>query len=329
VRGVSELLILEQLMLYIKKEQKLASTPKPCEYFDLICGTSTGGLIAILLGRLKLSVEEAIEEYRTISEKVFSKPKWKLRFSEGIYPATILENTMKDVVRRHTGTEQLADELTLLESSDTAVCKVFVCARNSRAMDRRRLFRSYIAHEAGDYENATIWQAGRATSAAPTFFKRLKIGQGIMQEEFLDGGMGSNNPTKILIGEIGSIYDKRSVSCIISIGTGRADVIEVKAPSLFQRLIPRELIDALKDMATDCEATAFEMSERFRKCPNLYFRFNVEQGLQNVELDGWEELGNIKAKTIQYLDEHKTTVNEAAHALIRNEAKCSVKDLGG
>ncbi|RFN46273.1 ankyrin repeat-containing protein [Fusarium flagelliforme] len=235
---------------------------------------------------------------------------------------------MKDVVHRHAATEQLAEDLTLLEASDTAVCKVFVCTRNARAMNIPRLFRSYSSHNAGEYENAAIWQAGRATSAAPKFFKRLRIGQGILQEEFLDGGIGSNNPTKIMIDEVGSIYPERSISCIISIGTGRPDVTEVKAPSFFQRVIPMELIDALKDMATDCEAIALEMKNKFRECPNLYFRFNVEHGLEDIRLDNWQELGNIKAKTVQYLAEHKTKVNEAALALFRNEAQCSVKDLG-
>jgi patatin-like phospholipase/acyl hydrolase len=52
VRGLSELVILRELMEDIASDQSLASTPKPCDYFDLIGGTSTGGLIAIMLGSL-------------------------------------------------------------------------------------------------------------------------------------------------------------------------------------------------------------------------------------------------------------------------------------
>jgi patatin-like phospholipase/acyl hydrolase len=80
-------------------------------------------------------------------------------------------------------------------------------------MDIPRLFRSYRSYTADEYESATIWQAGRATSAAPTFFKRLKIGTGALAEEFVDGGLGSNNPTKILLHEVRKVFAKtRSVS---------------------------------------------------------------------------------------------------------------------
>lgn len=43
VRGLSSLHILKHLMERIKDEKGLAEEPKPCEYFDMIGGTSTGG----------------------------------------------------------------------------------------------------------------------------------------------------------------------------------------------------------------------------------------------------------------------------------------------
>lgn len=41
VRGLSSLIILEQLMETVDSD----SPPKPCDYFDMIGGTSTGGLV--------------------------------------------------------------------------------------------------------------------------------------------------------------------------------------------------------------------------------------------------------------------------------------------
>ena len=63
VRGLSSLYILRELMDQIKLKRMFDSPPandsfqeivRPCELFDLIYGTSTGGLIAIMLGRLEM-----------------------------------------------------------------------------------------------------------------------------------------------------------------------------------------------------------------------------------------------------------------------------------
>lgn len=47
----------------------------PAHYFDFIGGTSTGGLISIMLGRLRMSVEDCISEYATLSESIFGHPR--------------------------------------------------------------------------------------------------------------------------------------------------------------------------------------------------------------------------------------------------------------
>jgi len=52
VRGLSSLLILREIMLDIQDIVKSRHPPKPCDYFELIGGTSTGGLIALMLGLL-------------------------------------------------------------------------------------------------------------------------------------------------------------------------------------------------------------------------------------------------------------------------------------
>lgn len=99
VRGVSELIILQQLMLNIQKYYRLPTIPKPCEVFDMIGGTSTGGLIAIMLGRLRMSVDQAIEEYRNLSKEVFGEK--KMFFSDGSFKATNLQKAIQSVVQRY------------------------------------------------------------------------------------------------------------------------------------------------------------------------------------------------------------------------------------
>jgi patatin-like phospholipase/acyl hydrolase len=51
VRGLSSLVLLRGIMDELGEVINVKN-PRPCDHFDLICGTSTGGLIAIMLGRL-------------------------------------------------------------------------------------------------------------------------------------------------------------------------------------------------------------------------------------------------------------------------------------
>ncbi|OBT71251.1 hypothetical protein VF21_09480 [Pseudogymnoascus sp. 05NY08] len=296
IRGISELVILQEIMHRVGRALKV-ETPLPADYFDMICGTSTGGLIAILLGRLRLSVPEAIDTYRALAKQVFSEK--KAPGKDGTFKASNLEKAIRDTIESKLGKGHADDKMFM---TDTMSCKTFVCAVPAMHVNNQpRLFRTWSADENPGY-NCTIWEAARATSAAPTFFKRIYIGDVGIEEEFIDAGMGCNNPVRYLVEEaINEFGPDRKVDCIISIGTGKSMAAGFKAPGIFQRAVPLDLIKVMKKMATDSEAEASRMKDRLRNCHGLYHRLNVEQGLELVSLQEWEKLGEVKTHTEAYL----------------------------
>ena len=109
VRGYSMLIILQELMYraYVEAEGKAPKReeiPKPCEYFDLIAGTGTGGLIAIMLGRLRLDVETCMDVYVRMTKKVFETDKTiaGIPYKTTLFKASKLEEAIKACVKEHT-----------------------------------------------------------------------------------------------------------------------------------------------------------------------------------------------------------------------------------
>ena len=113
IRGLSSLIFLRGLMQRVAVARDISShepaTVRPSEYFDLIIGTGTGGLCALFLGRLRMTVDEAISAYQEVANTAFQPHNSLSRISpfplsRAVHPALLsqeIEQCIGNIVQRH------------------------------------------------------------------------------------------------------------------------------------------------------------------------------------------------------------------------------------
>lgn len=278
------------------------SPPKPCEHFDMIGGTSTGGLIAIMLGRLQMDIESCIAAYRNLSDKVFRKVSHRISIkgmgeTQGRFDAHTLEKAIKDIISNAKLDPKLDPNAKFMEQPIPR-CKVFVCAMRAGNRDITHL-RSYYNVRDSNPE-ATTWEAGRATSAATSFFDPIEIGE--YKEKFVDGATGANNPVREVWIEAQDMWPdgllNEKLNCIVSIGTGKQSLGAFGS-------FPHEIVRSLKDIAVETEHTAeqFLREHRDLAMAHRYYRFNVDQGLEDIRLEESSKMTQMVAATRRYLEQ--------------------------
>lgn len=148
---------------------------------------------------------------------------------------------------------------------------------------------------------ATIWEAALATSAATGFFNPVQIGDCM----YGDGALGANNPAEQVELEASKIWCEMNntsqfqpmVKCFLSLGTGDGGINTISDKAW------KFLTKSLAKVATQTESTAQAVAKRWSNLDNEpFFRFNVQQGLQDVGLAEWKHIGRLEAATEDYLD---------------------------
>jgi hypothetical protein len=188
-------------------------TGKPvCQMFDLIAGSSTGGILALLLSvrltptvqdRPAYSAQDLYDFYDKRGKEIFSGSLWR-NFSSlaGLADEKYDHGTIEKVLSDYMGNSYMGDGL----------AKVLVTAYDIEARSPY-FFKSWKFPGS----NTPMAVAARATSAAPTYFEPVKVKDGCA---LVDGGVYSNNPAMCAYAEARRMWPDETEFVVLSLGCG-------------------------------------------------------------------------------------------------------------
>lgn len=188
------------------------------ENFQLISGTSTGGIIAIALA-LGIPAAEILDLYLDNAAVIFGKKRNGIgRLFNSAHDRTPLEDLIRKKFKDANGGAE-----PILKDSKTNVCvPIYDLMQGKPSV----LKNNYHPRFMRDY-HIPAYQAALATSAAPTYFDPYSTSYtdlNGMKQTFsnkVDGGVVANNPALLTIIEAQKAFDKQlSDLQVLSIGTG-------------------------------------------------------------------------------------------------------------
>jgi len=285
IRGLIPAQVLTVLEAKLKRASGVPDT-RIADWFDLIAGTSTGGILTCIYlcpevddpNRPRFAASEAVELYSQNGAQIFDISLWQRLKSAGgyldeKYPANGLETL-------------LCDKLHELRLSDL----IKPCLITAYDIENRAAY-FFTQHDARKYpsRNFFLRDVARATSAAPTFFECARIeSETQVTYTLVDGGVFANNPALCAYAEarkMGSMPTAKEM-VILSLGTG-----DVKTPYHYDQVKGwggvgwvRPVIDIL--MSGTVEVADYQLRQMYKAvgAPEQYLRIQSPLASQNADL---------------------------------------------
>ena len=210
MRGIIPVVVLQKLESCIRDND---GTDDIATYFDLISGTSTGGLITLALtcdsalphveqnGNSQIDLAALLKNYMTMGKEIFQAQASIFGLRQ-IVSDKYNSGNIQNLCQRWFGAK----------SMDTAKVPTLIMAYDL-SKGRQKILTSF-----GEGSDCPVWVAARATSAAPTFFSPIEY----KGEVLVDGGVIANNPALYAYFEAKALYPECEKFHILSISTGGA-----------------------------------------------------------------------------------------------------------
>ena len=285
IRGIIPAILLAEI------EQKTGK--KVSELFDFYAGTSTGGILTLLLNKPNpLSAAELIglyggedgknifkHNFLTPLNYIFKGPKYDKKGIESVLTKYLESICLKDVINP-----------ILLTSYETEY-------RNAT------FFNSYD-HK---YKDLSLKDVARATSAAPTYFEPMKIDS---FGTFIDGGVAVNNPAMCAYVEVLKILKKEGIDpdskkiVLVSLGTGSATTSY--SYDEMRKWTPIDWIKGpLISSFFDANSNTVEHQLKQILQSDCYYRFQLqlpkEKGADALDNTDDKSLNKLKSLTFGYI----------------------------
>ncbi|KAL3136744.1 hypothetical protein ABBQ38_005460 [Trebouxia sp. C0009 RCD-2024] len=259
------------------------------ELFDLICGTSTGGILAASLALQQFTLDDCEDIYRSGQQSM------RVAVYGTKHDASLFEELLK-TASQFEALGTIGN--TMIDTACLNIPKCFVVATLASVTPAMPfIFRNYeyspesqppqapapANDEASLYELSgsskhLVWQAVRASSAAPYYLDDFVCGP----DRFQDGASTANNPTGLALQEALRLWPHTPVDCLVSLGSGSVPVTK-REKSMSSYL---DTGSVLIESACNVERIAAVLYTLAPFIPNFkYFRFNPLDKRCGINLD--------------------------------------------
>lgn len=324
-------------------------TNKPIyQLFDMIAGTSTGGILALALTKpdpnhphqAHYKASELIDLYRQEGKYIFRENKIKklLKLDEIFFGAKYGSDGREAVLEKYLENTRLEKALTevFITSYDTEYrMPVYFTSKKeqekSKGLDYRKVCRGI-----------TMVEAAMATSAAPTYFEPYKISTDDTRSGFyslIDGGVFANNPTSMALVEAIIASKKKARQSpqrneelalkdilVVSMGTGSLtrsyDYDRIKRWGQVQWIRP--IINIVMDGQS--EAVGCQLDQLLPEAdgyPKQYYRFQPRLTRGNDDMDDptSENIKKLEERAKLIIERRNEELDNLCKVLLETENK--------
>jgi len=313
IRGIIPSMVLAEI------EKKTGK--RIAEMFDLMAGTSAGGIITLGLnvkgldGKPKFSAEEISNIFRVDGPTIFKKTLSKK--ARSIFGTIDERYDHKPLVKVLKGF--MADKILKNSYTKTLISSYDIFNRHPQ------FFKSWR----DEYNNVKMWTLARATSAAPTYFEPVKLKVNRKTAVLVDGGVFINNPAMSAYSEVvrlikekdsdgNPILDYKPI-LLVSIGTGEYNTQysyeDTKNWGIIKWGI--SILDVVFDGVSD--AVDYQLRRIFESDTevstdkkDLYYRLQVQLSDEMEDFDDArrENIEALENKAVDLINENKDKIDE-------------------